>query len=78
MTRRYAGRFIVKLQRPLLTSGPAEVVLVYNRNRSVHAMLPMPRKVRRQIMGTELKQFCWAHMQGTVIHIDAIAPWQEW
>lgn len=78
MTRKYAGRFIVKVQRPLITSGPAEVVLVYNRRRTIHALLPMPRKLLRLIMGDGLKQYCYAYMRGTAIHIDGIAPWQKW
>ena len=74
---KFDHRFIVKVQRPLVTSGPPNEVFVYDRRRSVEAMLPAPRKLR-QMMGEEFKQFWYAHMEGTVLHLDGIAPWQEW
>jgi hypothetical protein len=76
---RYKGVFIVKVQRPVETNlPPAEHrVLVYNRDRSVEALLPVTKDLL-QAMGEEFKQFWYAYYRGTVLHLDRLAPWQEW
>jgi hypothetical protein len=70
--------FIVKVQRPLVTNAAPgeEEALIYNRDRSLEVMFPMSQLAGA--MGEDLKQFWHAHLEGTTLHLDKPAPWQEW
>jgi hypothetical protein len=74
---RYKGTFIVKVQRPVATNLGHDLAMVYNRDRSLEVMLPMSGDLKRA-MGEEFKQFWYAYHRGTVLHLDRLAPWQEW
>ena len=73
------GRFIVKVQVPITTNLPPgeEQCLVYNRDRTVECMFPVTKEINDAMAG-DLKQFFYAYMKGTVLHLDGIAPWQGW
>jgi hypothetical protein len=71
---RYKDVFIVKVQRCQPQSVTA---LIYNRDRSVEAQLPLSGDLLRA-MGEEFKQFWYAYHRGTVLYLDRLAPWQKW
>jgi len=52
---------VFKLQRPILTSGGAEMVLAYNRNESAMGQFPMEKKDLKTLFGREFKVFVLAN-----------------
>lgn len=70
---------IVKVQIPLAGSDPQAMseAFVYNRDRSIEAMLPITEELL-VVMDGEYKAFFEAHMEGTNLLLDGPAPWQEW
>jgi len=81
----YRRSHILKVQIPIVTTEPDPVILVYNQDRSIEAMLPLTPKVRRFLKG-KLKSFWVAHAVPDLkagngkyqICLDRPAPWQEW
>jgi hypothetical protein len=76
--------FIVKVQLPIVTSEPAPMALIYNRDRSVGNMVPVTAKLRR-LVRDELKSFWFAHLipdpnqlGAFLVSLARPAPWQEW
>jgi hypothetical protein len=71
--------FIVKVQRPVETSDPADMntALVYNRDHTVDVMMPMDPAVVLAMAG-EYKQFWYAYMEDAILRLHTQAPWQEW
>jgi hypothetical protein len=67
-------RFIVKVQ---LSAYPAGRVLIYNKDRSLRYECNTPPDLEAD-MGDEMKAFRYAHMEGTILHLDEDAPWQDW
>jgi len=70
-------RFIVKVQRSLYASANAAQCLIYNEDRSLLVQFPLDPELRRA-MGKEHKQFWYAYRRGTELHLDGLAPEQEW
>lgn len=68
---------IVKVQMPLTSNVSSPPCLVYNEDRTLEVQLPIDKSLRAA-MGDDTKQFFHAHMEGTILHLDKIAPWQEW
>jgi hypothetical protein len=69
--------FIVKVQRPLVSNSQDPPALIYNENRSVIMYYPMDAELKR-ILGTELKVYWWAHIEGDTLHLDKPAEEQDW
>lgn len=69
---------IVKIQRPLMTNGQEKPqALIYNQDRSVEAMIDY-EAYEGMFELYELKIYHYAHMEGTILHIDERAPDQDW
>lgn len=65
--------FIVKVQVSISGSSGT---LVYNEDHSVTKTFE--RSMGEGILGDDLKGYFWAHLEGTIIHIDDRAPDQPW
>lgn len=52
----------VKVQQSLNSSLPFRTVLIYNRDRSIYAQLPMTPEFQK-IMGNNPKIYCQAHLE---------------
>ena len=68
---------ILKVQLPLLTTHKRQMVLVYNKSRSVMDELPEPKGLRKAMKG-EPKAFFHGHTKDGYIYLDKIAKWQDW
>lgn len=75
--------FIVKIQKPIASNHPEAIWLIYNQDRSVHALLAerdVPRTLKRDMRSSH-KAFYYAvaapHQPGD-LEIKRKAPWQEW
>jgi len=66
-------RFVVKVQVSL-SGNPG--TLVYNRDQSVEEMFE--RDLGERLLGSEIKGFFWAYLEGTILHFEKEAPWQDW
>lgn len=73
------SKFIVKIQMPIAGEND---YFVYNKNRSVMAILPVTEEIK-EFMNGELKKFAYAKYQNpkakyTLLEILGEAPWQNW
>lgn len=71
-------RFIVKVQRPIVTNGPPQV-LIYNEDRSITVQVDMTKKFRKLFKVGEFKIYCEAEHNeaGTLIVYDRVKD-QSW
>lgn len=70
------GEFIVKVQRPIFSSGkPA--YLAYNEKRDVLVEIPFTKELHRK-MGDEYKLFFYARLEDDKMVLLGKAPWQNW
>lgn len=68
---------IIKLQRPIWTSGEEQDILIYNKHRSI--MFEWNTPELNELFGSdEYKIYHHAHMKGTLLHIGKRAPDQDW
>ncbi len=72
-------KFIVKIQMPIAGEND---ILVYNKTRSVLAILPVTKEIK-EFMGGDLKKYAWAkyadkHAKITLLEIIYEAPDQNW
>ena len=67
---------IVKVQRPLFTTGEPQV-LIYNRNRTIERLAPFT-PAWRLWFGNELKRYARAHFDKTILVIDGIVADRAW
>lgn len=68
---------IVKVQVPISGNYTIPHALIYNEDKTIIFQTPVNKKLRKQMNG-EVKRYFHAHMEGTELHIDSAAPWQEW
>lgn len=78
MTNKNHKKFIVKIQRPIISNHEEDIVLVYNKNKSIMQELPAPKHIKK-FMNNEFKQYAWAWInKDKKIVLDKLAEWQEW
>lgn len=68
---------IVKVQLPLSTNLEVPEALIYNQDRSILCQLPVSDDLKKS-MGGAAKQYFFAELRGTILHLDKRAPWQDW
>lgn len=71
---------ILKLQRPIVTNGPAEI-MIYNEERDFMTTLPYTQEVEDQIFQGELKVYARAYVpqyDGDYIKIEELLEEQDW
>jgi hypothetical protein len=72
-----SGRFVVKIQLPLMTNAPKPMALVYDEQRRIQQEFPITKALRRS-MARAVKAYFWAHMQGKELHLDERTGDQPW
>lgn len=68
---------IVKVQRPITTTEPQAMVLIYNAGRDKSTHQPLTPELLTKFNG-EYKKFFHATWSGGQWTIGDPAPWQEW
>jgi hypothetical protein len=71
--------FIVKVQWPISTNEPQPLVLVYNRDRSIHQKFPATTELRER-MNNRPKVYFWAvvNQLNGKLELGRNAPDQNW
>lgn len=69
---------IVKIQRPIMSSEPEPMALVYNRDRSLYANMPMTPVIEALFADGSLKVYHRAHLQGTELQIGRRVKEPSW
>ncbi len=69
---------IVKIQRPLVSSEPDPMALVYNRDRSLEAHMPMTPDIEALFADGSLKVYHRASLRGTELHIGRRVKEPNW
>ena len=74
--KRLPERFIVKVQLPVITNALKPMAFIYDEQRRIEQEMPITKPLCRA-MGADFKRYFWAHMEGTILHIDerTDAPW---
>ena len=74
-------QFIVKVQRPIVTSNPDHVdkVYIYNEDRSIETWQPSTRNLKKWFDG-DMKIYMYANYNKTtgILTLVRMAPWQSW
>lgn len=69
---------IVKIQRPLASSESSEKALVYNRDRSLLANMPMTPDIEALFADGSLKVYHRAHLHGSELRIGKRVKEPNW
>jgi len=69
-------QMIVKLQIQMFPD-PGSRVLIYNEDRSVYYEQEATEELRA-ILFDRPKRYLYAHLEGTLLHLDKDAPDQDW
>lgn len=70
---------IVKVQRPLATNETTPHVLVYSRDRSIDALMPVTADDLKSLFGRDrMKVYVKAEMRGTILHLGERVAEQSW
>lgn len=68
---------ILKIQRPIVTTEPAPLMLIYNQDRSIDETLPMTEELF-SLFGDEYKLYIEAEIVEGVMQIQRVVEEQSW
>jgi hypothetical protein len=69
---------IIKIQIPVVSSQPHARALVYNKDRSINFMMPLPPAIKKR-MGKDKKAYFEATITGDNIELhEKISRWPNW
>lgn len=68
---------IVKVQRPVASSGDDEPALIYDQSRELYKMVPMTPEIAK-LFADRYKIFCEATVDGDTINLIKIVPDRGW
>lgn len=68
---------IVKVQRPVASSGDDGPVLIYDQPKELHKMVPMTPEIAK-LFADRYKIFCEARVDGDSIYLIKVVPDRGW